>query len=104
MSATCTANRPSTAPSASMTCHLRWSKFTLGKCVFISKPNKGTRNLSDGRLKSTGHFSWEWYSLKSEINVRHTYHVHRVHLQNLLRNCRDNHLQVQFGQDSVLNR
>src|SRR5208283_5436099 len=35
ISATCTANRPSTAPSASITCHFRWSKFTLGKCVFI---------------------------------------------------------------------
>src|SRR5579859_98469 len=35
MSATCAANRPSTAPSASITCHFRWSRFTLGKCVFI---------------------------------------------------------------------
>ena len=36
ISATCTASRPSTAPSASMTCHLRWSKFTFGKYVFIT--------------------------------------------------------------------
>src|SRR6266849_645768 len=33
--ATCTASRPSTAPSASMTCHLRWSRFTFGRYVFI---------------------------------------------------------------------
>src|SRR3954466_5322183 len=40
ISATCTARRPRTAPLASITCHLRWSKFTLGKCVFISNPEQ----------------------------------------------------------------
>src|SRR6267378_503772 len=40
MFATCAANRPNTAPLASITCHLRWSKFTFGKCVFISNPNQ----------------------------------------------------------------
>src|ERR1035437_4516219 len=56
MSATCSARRPSTTPSASMTCHLRWSKSTFGKYVFISKPNKGTWKLSNVRLKSTRDF------------------------------------------------
>src|ERR1041385_8324090 len=40
ISATCAARRPSTAPLASMTCHLRWSRFTFGKYVFISSPNQ----------------------------------------------------------------
>src|SRR5215472_6462515 len=34
------AKRPSTAPLASITCHLRSSKFTFGKCVFIRIPIK----------------------------------------------------------------
>jgi hypothetical protein len=62
MSATCSARRPSTTPSASMTCHLRWSKSTFGKYVFISKPNKGTWKLSNARLKSTGDFKLIWRS------------------------------------------
>jgi hypothetical protein len=56
MSATCTASRPSTTPSASITCHFRWSKFTLGKYVFILKPSKGAEKISNFRTKSTGHF------------------------------------------------
>src|SRR5271169_2755001 len=40
MLATCTARRPSTAPSALMTCHLRWSRLTFGRCVFISNPDQ----------------------------------------------------------------
>src|SRR5882762_7943737 len=43
MSATCAATRPRTAPLASITCHLRWSRFTLGKCVFISNPDQRKR-------------------------------------------------------------
>src|SRR5665213_2586636 len=31
-----TARRPRIAPSASTTCHLRWSKLFLGKNVFIN--------------------------------------------------------------------
>src|SRR2546428_11991715 len=53
MLATCAANRPSTAPLASITCHLRWSKFTFGKCVFIQIPIKGRLKLPKKRSKST---------------------------------------------------
>src|SRR5215472_14769953 len=38
--ATWAASRPKTAPSALMTCHLRWSKFTFGRYVFIKNPDQ----------------------------------------------------------------
>src|SRR5216684_4524947 len=40
ISATCAARRPSTAPSALITCHLRWSKLTFGKNVFMTNKLK----------------------------------------------------------------
>ena len=58
MSATCTAKRPRTAPSASMTCHLRSSKFTFGKYVFIQIPTKGRRRYQMSDSKSIARFRW----------------------------------------------
>src|SRR6266478_5963169 len=51
ISATCAARRPSTAPSALITCHLRWSKLTFGKNVFITnKLKKGENNKSQAQV------------------------------------------------------
>src|SRR2546426_2274156 len=57
-SATCTARRPSTAPSASITCHLRWSKLTFGKYVFITNNSKRGETLANASPKSTGIFDF----------------------------------------------
>src|SRR5208283_93277 len=38
----------------------RWSKFTLGKCVFIVTRTKGSGNLSDARMKSTSFSMEKW--------------------------------------------
>src|SRR6266436_732550 len=56
ISATCTARRPSTAPSASITCHLRWSKLTFGKYVFITNKFKKRGNTSKCQPQVNRHF------------------------------------------------
>src|ERR1019366_261061 len=56
-SATCAARRPRTAPLASTTCHLRWSKFTFGKCVFISNLDQRRVENSKPRYQVNRHFN-----------------------------------------------
>src|SRR5579859_5194345 len=55
--ATWAARRPRTAPSALMTCHLRWSKFTVGRCVFISNPEQKREETSKQKLQVNSVFT-----------------------------------------------
>src|ERR1039457_4407259 len=52
-----TVRRPRTAPLASITCHLRWSKFTFGKCVFISNPDQKRGQNSKPGAQVNRHFN-----------------------------------------------
>src|SRR5437016_6079729 len=55
MLATCAARRPSTAPLASITCHLRSAKLTFGKYVFI-KPRLRSGEISKQTTQVNSHF------------------------------------------------